>query len=428
MNMVLVWLHNNKAIAIPANIMTETDHSLDWDVVIVGAGPVGGRTGELLAQRGQRVLILEEHEEIGRPFQCAGLVTPNAMKQVNLYETILEDIDGALIHGPSGTLVPVGTGGDVKTFVVCRKLFDQGVVQKAMANGATLWLNSKPINAEVNDDYVQLTIQSDGQIITITTKLLIGCDGAHSWTRRHFKMGHPKELMIGFQVEVVGYEYRKRWLEMYSGSEIAPGFFAWVIPSGNDSCRIGLWSTADRLEGRSIEECYNALLDHPLWKDRFANVSEVARYCGPVPSGMVRKPFKNRVLLLGDACGMAKPTTGGGIGPGFEQISGIVDNLSLAIDKNQLTENNLKTICKSHFDKMKKDQNRAKALRNLLVSDCSDKELDRHFEQFAKPEIINLINEAGDIEKPVPLGMALLRRVPAFRKLAIKAGFKYIFS
>ena len=53
MKMVLIWLHNNKAIAIPANIMTETDHSPDWDVVIVGAGPVGGRTGELLAQRGR---------------------------------------------------------------------------------------------------------------------------------------------------------------------------------------------------------------------------------------------------------------------------------------------------------------------------------------------------------------------------------------
>ena len=110
--------------------MTETNHSLDWDVIIVGAGPVGGRTGELLAQRGQRVLILEEHEEIGRPFQCAGLVTPNAMKQVNLYETILEEIDGALIHGPSGTLVPVGTGGDVKTFVVCRKLLTKESYRK----------------------------------------------------------------------------------------------------------------------------------------------------------------------------------------------------------------------------------------------------------------------------------------------------------
>ena len=143
---------------------------------------------------------------------------------------------------------------------------------------------------------------------------------------------------------------------------------------------------------------------------------------------MVKKPYKNRVLLLGDAAGMAKPTTGGGIGPGFEQINGIIDRLSLAIDSNKLTESNIKHIAKSHFEKMKKDQNRARALRNLLVSDCEDTELDYNFEQFAKPEIINLINQVGDIEKPVPLGMALLKKVPAFRKMALKAGMKLIFS
>ena len=348
--------------------MVELTISHDWDVVIVGAGPVGGHTANLLAKRGQRVLLLEEHNEIGRPFQCAGLVTPNAMKQVNLYDTILEEIDGALIHGPSGTLVPVGTGGTVRTYVVCRKLFDEAVVKQSMISGATLWLNSKPISAETEEDRVVLTINRNGKDIEISTKLLIGCDGAHSWTRRYFKMGRPKELMIGFQTEVVGYQYRKRWLEMYSGSEIAPGFFAWVIPSGNDSCRIGLWSTAERLDGKSIEECYHNLLNHPLWEDRFSNIRETARYCGPVPSGMVKKAYKNRVILIGDAAGMAKPTTGGGIGPGFEQINGIVDKLSAAIDSNLLTEDRLKTIAKSHFEKMRKEQNRARSLRNLLVN------------------------------------------------------------
>ena len=400
----------------------------DWDVVVVGAGPVGGHTANLLSTRGHRVLLLEEHNEIGRPFQCAGLVTPNAMKQVGLYETILEEVDGALIHGPSGTLVPVGTDGTVRTYVVCRKLFDEAVVKQSMVSGATLWLNSKPISAEAHSEGVDLLIARDGNEISISTKLLIGCDGAHSWTRRFFKMGRPKELMVGFQTEVVGYQYRKRWLEMYSGSEIAPGFFAWVIPSGNDSCRIGLWSTADRLDGRSIEECYANLLNHPLWKERFAGIKETARYCGPVPSGMIRKAYKNRVLLIGDAAGMAKPTTGGGIGPGFEQINGIVDRLSTAISHNLLSEDELKSIAKTHFEKMRKEQNRARSLRNLLVSDCEDEELDSHFEQFAKPEVIQLINAIGDIEKPVPLGMALLKKVPAFRKLALKAGMKMIFS
>lgn len=241
-------------------------------------------------------------------------------------------------------------------------------------------------------------------------------------------MGHPKEMMVGFQAEVVGYEGKNRWLEMYSGSEIAPGFFAWVIPSGNDTHRIGLWSKADMLDGKTILDCYNDLLTHPLWKERFENIRETARYCGPVPSGMIRRPFKERVMVLGDAAGMAKPTTGGGLGPGFKQISSIVDNLVIAINNDKLTEKDLKSVTKASWPKMKKEQDRARALRDLLVSTRTDEELDKHFANFAKPEVIQLINSVGDIEKPVPLGMALLRKVPAFRKLAFQAGVKLLFT
>ena len=143
---------------------------------------------------------------------------------------------------------------------------------------------------------------------------------------------------------------------------------------------------------------------------------------------MVKTAYKDRVILIGDSAGMAKPTTGGGIGPAFEQISGIIEQLSSAVSKNQLDKKTLHKICNKHFSKMRKEQNRARALRNLLVSDCTDKELDKHFNSFAKPEIVELINKVGDIEKPVPLGMALLKKVPAFRKLALKAGAKLIFT
>ena len=76
---------------------------------------------------------------------------------------------------------------------------------------------------------------------------------------------------------------------------------------------------------------------------------------------------------------------------------------------------------------MRKEQSRARALRNLLVSDCEDDELDRHFEQFAKPEVVELINAIGDIEKPVPLGMALLKKVPAFRKISLESRYENDF-
>ena len=400
----------------------------DYDVIIVGAGPVGGRAATLLAEEGLRVLMLEEHKEIGRPFQCAGLVTPSAMDAVGAHQTVLQEVDGALIHGPSGTLVPVGTDGKLRTYVVCRKRFDQFVVQQGMEAGASLWLDSVPLSATTDEMGVQLLVRKEGEERSLRCKLLIGADGAHSWTRRMFKMGRPKELMIGFQTEVVGYEGRERWLEMYSGSSIAPGFFAWVIPSGFGTHRIGLWSTADRLNGRSIESCYQDLMDHPLWKERFENTSEIARYCGPVPSGMVKKPVKDRVMLLGDAAGMAKPTTGGGLGPGFHQIQCILAPLVNAIRENQLDEARLRAITKQPWNAMKKEQDRARTLRNLLVSDCTDDVLDKHFINFAHPDTLSLINAIGDIEKPVPLGMALLKQVPAFRPLALKAGVRLLLS
>ena len=164
----------------------------DYDVVIVGAGPVGGRAATLLSGNGLKVLMLEEHEEIGRPFQCAGLVTPSAMDVVEGYHTVLEEVDGALIHGPSGTLVPVGTEGTLRTYVVCRKRFDQYVVQQGMEAGAELWLNSVPTQASTSSTGVQLTVRRNDEDIALTCKLLIGADGAHSWTRRNFKMGKPK--------------------------------------------------------------------------------------------------------------------------------------------------------------------------------------------------------------------------------------------
>ena len=88
----------------------------------------------------------------------------------------------------------------------------------------------------------------------------------------------------------------------------------------------------------------------------------------------------------------------------------------------------MKTITQKPWDAMKKDQDRARALRNLLVSDCNDATLDKHFRNFAHPDTLKLINEIGDIEKPVPLGMALLRNVPAFRPLALKASVRLLLS
>jgi geranylgeranyl reductase family protein len=391
----------------------------EFDVVIVGAGPVGGYLGRRLAEGGLKVLMLEEHDEIGRPFQCAGLVTPAVMDRVALESTILSSVHGARIHSPAGICVKVGTADRIRTHVVCRKLFDEGVVRQAIDAGVALWLGSRPESAEVTDSEVNLVISRRGNSVNVTCKLLCGADGAHSWVRRQFRMGRPKEMMIGFQAEVVGYDGEEGYLDMYTGELVAPGLFAWAIPSGR-SWRIGVWARPADLNGRSCEHLYDALLSHPAWAERFGSCKEVARYCGPLPCGIVAKPSKQRVALFGDAAGLCKPTTGGGIGPGFEQVDLMAQNLVDAVAADRLSDSQLKRIFKPLMA-MKKEQGRARILRDLFLTDCDDEKLEKTFQTFAKPEVVGIINEVGEIEKPVPLGIRMLKEVPEFRPMAAKA-------
>ncbi|HIA39941.1 MAG TPA: geranylgeranyl reductase family protein, partial [Candidatus Poseidoniales archaeon] len=350
----------------------------DWDVVIVGAGPVGGYAAYKLAEMGHRILILEEHGEIGRPFQCAGLVTPEAMQRVGLEHTILSSVVGAKMHSPEGLEIAIGSVDKVRTHVVCRKLFDQGVVRLGLDNGATLWLNSTPTKVVFSDSGVELSIENNGIQRTVTSKLLIGADGAHSWVRRTCRMGKPREWMVGFQIEITGYEGEDEWLEMYTGRDIAPGLFAWVIPNG-ETHRIGMWALPDDLDGHSCEEFVDNLMNHPLWRHKFENCCETARYCGPIPAGMVRRPYGERVLLVGDAAGLAKPTTGGGIGPGFQQVDLLSEDLSSAISKDALSARKMKKICRP-LEQMRREQQRSRALRDFFVTSRSDAELHQHFE------------------------------------------------
>lgn len=397
-----------------------------FDSIVVGAGPIGGYLSKKLNDNGHSVLLLEEHDEIGRPFQCAGLVNPAAMETIGLESSILTSIWGANIHSPNGKRVSIGDPKVPRTFSVCRKIFDEAVVMQSIATGTEIMLSTKPVSASIENEYVEVNIDGPNGSETVRCKLLCGADGAHSWVRRKFRMGNPTETMIGFQIEVTGYSGDDGMLDMYTGASIAPGFFSWAIPTG-ETTRLGTWTKASLMGGTSSEEFMSRLMEDKNLNSRFTDCSEVARFCGPVPSGIVRRPMRERVALFGDAAGICKPTTGGGIGPGFKQVDMLVPLLSNAISENDLGEVRMKALS-SKLKQMKRDQRKKRALRDAFLTEMNDSELEDIFSVWARPEVTDLINEFGDIENPIPLGVKMLREVPEFRRLAGRAAKAILWS
>jgi digeranylgeranylglycerophospholipid reductase len=137
--------------------------------------------------------------------------------------------------------------------------------------------------------------------------------------------------------------------------------------------------------------------------------------------------LRERVALFGDASGACKPTTGGGIGTGFDQADLLAPILSECINNDNLSEAKMKSLIKI-LGPMRKKLNRARALRDAFLTEVTDEELESVFKVWSRPEVTQIINESGEIDNPIPLGLRLLKEVPEFRSLATKAASAVIWS
>jgi len=73
---------------------------IKMEIVIVGAGPIGCYTAQLLKKcRINSFRIIEEHDEVGRPVRCAGIVGKPVFEDSLIplsRDSILNQINGAL--------------------------------------------------------------------------------------------------------------------------------------------------------------------------------------------------------------------------------------------------------------------------------------------------------------------------------------------
>jgi len=98
----------------------------------------------------------------------------------------------------------------------------------------------------------------------------------------------------------------------------------------------------------------------------------------------------------------------------------LVPLLSKSIIDNDLSDGRMQKLSGT-LKEMKRGQRKKRALRDAFLTEMDDSELERIFSIWARPEVTNLINEFGDIENPIPLGIKMLREIPEFRRLSGRA-------
>lgn len=383
-----------------------------FDAVVVGGGCVGGFVADRIAEAGLSVAILEEHREIGEPIQCGGLVTPRVFELVDCTQTILGKIRGAEIFSPRGRRIVID-GGRTEAVVVDRAMFDRAIVEKALRHGATTFLGTQAQSAARENGGVVVEAKRGDEDVRFRARLLIGADGVRSNVAKWFNIVRPKKILPGFEVEMAGVEGDAEFVKLFLGSDIAPGFFGWIIPSG-ETARVGLCLG----EGNAYAYLQK-MLDRADVASFTRRAQPILYIVGGIPIGFARRSHADRVMVVGDAACQPKATSGGGIFTGLLCGKYCAEVAVDALRDDDLSARRLHRYHKAWTRSIGKELRKDFAIHESFAR-LKDDEIEDVFALLDNPVLLEIIRKRGDIDFPSKVGWQLVREEPRLLKFAAK--------
>jgi len=396
------------------------------DVLVVGAGPSGGQTALELAERGHDVLLVEDDAVVGVPMQCAGLVTPRLFRIVRfpMADVVLNKIRGAVIYSPRGRRLELDAG-DTHAVVMDRVRLDQRISETAVEAGAELWTRTHFETARYDNGRVQATLtrkDEDGResTVQVKTRLLVGADGVQSNVGRLFGLPRPTEFLPGYEAEMDGLRLPSDdTIPVFTDPKLAPGFFSWIIPVTRTRGRAGLCMQVRR---RSALANFDAFRRHRQVEPYLTPEARVTKpIVGTVPVGLCERYTTDRVMLVGDAAGMAKPTSGGGIYTGLEGALVCADVADEALRRDRTDRAFLRRYeTRFNGSAIGREIRIGWRMRRAFLS-LSESDLEDAFRLLTSRRATAVLDGFGDIDHPSRLLVPLFFAEPRLAKFLPKA-------
>ena len=373
------------------------DHSPE--VVIVGGGPCGSFTALNLAKRGRDVHVYEEHDTIGSPCHCAGHLTVEGLRLLELHplppEIIENTFCAAIFHSPKGIQFPVRFSSPV-TCSVNRSDFDQYISKKAEEAGAHFHLNSR-VNSLItrNGRVTGVTVKRKNSEEKISAKVVVDAEGISSRILRQADLQPNYNLVKAVQAEVDNPQHLKPdTVEIFLGKDYAPGFYAWLMPLKDDTAKVGL---ATR-NGNPLNLLHKLMSEHATASQKLssATVSTTTFHCIPL-GGPIPQTFTDGFLAVGDVASQVKPTTGGGVIFGMTCAKIAAQVIHESLTKTDFSSNFLRKYQRKCTQTLGSEI-RVMLLMRKILDTLPDEKLDKIFSFSKKTDLNTTLEDFKNVD------------------------------
>ena len=348
---------------------------MNYDMVIVGAGPAGSVTAKYAQKNGAKVIMLEKRQEIGSPVRCGeGLSLEGRLDKLDIKidrKAVVRQIDGARIISPKGHMLTVGRemAGNECGANINRDVFDKGLAEDAGDSGVEIMVKTMAMELlHKNGKIAGVKAKHMGESFDINAKIVVAADGFESRIGRMAGINttlKSSDINTCFQYYMVGLEERPSYNDFYIGS-IAPGGYIWVFPKEGDAANVGIGVNLGKLNKIDDIGMAKKFLDQFITKHPEISCGKpIKEVAGAISCSLpLDQTVDDNILLVGDAARHIDPITGGGIVNSMlaGKIAGEVS--AEAIQKEDYSKDFL-----MKYDKGWRQEFESKMIRNWLAKE-----------------------------------------------------------
>ena len=346
---------------------------MSFDVVVAGGSVAGLLCAREVASGGFSVLVIEEDYEIGTPEHCGGLVSISGLEELGVIpfrKTFDHMIESAEITAPNGKNFTINSKNQ-KVIEISRRELDKQIAFQAQKNGAIIKVRTR------FQEMTNTGIRTNDE--NIDCKIFVDARGVSSLIHKD-RTG----ILSSAQYEIYADWIKKGKVEVIFDQEKYPGFFAWIIPSGEGKGKVGVAG-----KGINVADTMDKILDEK------GEYSTIRKIFAPIwIKGPIEKFVEGNTVIVGDAAGQAKPTTAGGIftsGMGGVYAGKAIVEFLKTNDKSKLDE--YQSMWINRFGKEFEKQIFARKILERLDNNT----INKLFESVT-PEILKDISEKDDFD------------------------------
>jgi digeranylgeranylglycerophospholipid reductase len=379
------------------------------DVIVVGGGPAGLHAARCLASDGYSVAVIEEHVTAGEPVHCTGILSPEVFEEFSLHSgSALNVLHKVQFHSPKRQVVHYRTE-HTEAIVVDRRVFDRDLKDIACACGAEICSGIKAEGIKIGNNHVTVRCGNAGQY---EARVCVLATGSSYALHRDLGIGHPPVFLNCAHLELPVKHLGE--VEVHVGSNVAPKGFAWIVPverAGGCYARIGLMC-----EGNAATYFGSFLSRLDAWGIQTG--SGIQPKLRMLPLSPIKKTYGNRFLVVGDAAGFVKPTTGGGVFYGMISAGIAANVLRHSLRRDCLHESHLARYQELWRQRLMEEIEAQLTLR-MLLQRLTDEELEYIFDLWATDGLKPLIRKTVTFNHFRRL-IAAVTKYPAMRKILFR--------